>query len=69
VEVEFSRLYDLELSKGDINILTKKIFDARTQSPLYISGVFISYSHDDSKFVDKVHDLLYEQRRGLARSP
>ena len=33
----------------------------RNRGPLYIGGVFISYSHADAKFVDKVYERLGEE--------
>lgn len=61
-EIEIARLYDQSLSGEDIaELLSTKLYDARAKGPLYIGGVFISYSRDDSKFVDKVYKSLYDE--------
>ena len=36
-------------------------FELRFNSPIFIGGVFISYSHADSGFVDKVYDRLLKE--------
>ena len=60
-EVELSRLYDQTLDAGDVaELLSTKVFEARTKGPIYIGGVFISYSRADSKFVDKLYKHLYD---------
>jgi hypothetical protein len=41
-------------------ILTTKVFTGRTRGPLYIGGVFISYSHADGAFADKIYERLFE---------
>ena len=58
-EIEIIRLYDPALTPGEISeILDVHIFRKRTDGPLYIGGIFISYSHSDSKFVDKLYGEL-----------
>jgi hypothetical protein len=60
-EIEIARLYDMALTPVEISdILDENIFRARTEGPIYIGGIFISYSHDDSKFVDKLYEELKE---------
>ena len=60
-EIEVVRLYDPALTSGEISeILDVNIFRKRTDGPLYIGGIFISYSHADSKFVDKLYGELKE---------
>jgi len=54
-EIEVAHLYDMALTPEAISeILDVRIFRARTEGPLYIGGIFISYSNADSKFVDKL---------------
>ena len=61
-QVEFARLHDSALNAREIEeLLVTKVFPARTEGPLYIGGVFISYSHADSAFVDKMHKQLYDK--------
>jgi len=60
-QVEVARLCNLELSPNDISeILTTDVFMSRTEEMGY-PGVFISYSHADSKFVDELYSRLYGQ--------
>lgn len=60
-EIEFSRLYDPALKPGEIaEILDTNLFQTRTHGPLYLGGIFISYSYEDSKFVDKIYKQLKE---------
>ena len=40
------------------DILDVNIFRQRTEGPIFIGGIFISYSHEDSDFVDKLHKSL-----------
>ncbi len=56
-EIEAARLYDPALTPAQINDIQYEIFDLRT-GPLFLGGIFISYSHDDAKFVDKLYDRL-----------
>ncbi len=56
-EIESARLYDPDLSYDDIIKTQYKIFDLRAR-PLQINNLFISYSHDDSEFVDKLESQL-----------
>lgn len=60
-EIEFSRLYDPTLTAGEISdILDVNIFRKRTEGPIYLGGIFISYSYEDSDFVDKLYKYLKE---------
>jgi hypothetical protein len=57
-EVLTAKMYDPDLTPVQLADLQYEIFDLRSKGTLYIGGVFISYSWDDSKFVDKLHDHL-----------
>ena len=57
-EVVSAKLYDPGLTPVQLTDLQYEIFDLRSKGSLYIGGVFISYSWDDSKFVDKLYDHL-----------
>jgi len=59
-----AKLYDPALTAHEISELQYKIFDLRAHGPLYIGGVFISYSHADSNFVDKIYQRL--QKAGVS---
>lgn len=55
LEVAIASLYNPELSDNDISdLVTTKIAAIRMCGPLYIGGVFISYSHLDAAFADKL---------------
>ncbi len=58
-EVLQARLYDPTLSPADIAEIQQGIFDERTKG-YFLNGIFISYAHDDTTFVDK----LYAQLKG-----
>jgi hypothetical protein len=50
------------LSAQEVTDLQCEVFDKRTQGPLFIGGVFISYSQDDSRFVLKLYERLKNQQ-------
>lgn len=61
-ETEIACLHDPRLSCRDVEeLLVTKVFQARSAGPLFIGGVFISYSRADARFVDKIHDSLYHR--------
>lgn len=51
-------LYDPSLTRTQITDLQCKILDARTTGPIFRGIVFITYSHSDTAFVDKVDKRL-----------
>jgi len=53
-DIQYAKLSDRELSNEEINKILYKIYDLRATQALQISPLFISYSHGDGKFVDKV---------------
>ena len=53
-----AKLYDPGLTAEQFAELQYKVFQERNRGPLCIGGVFISYSHADAKFVDKVYRRL-----------
>ena len=58
-EVKSARLYDPELSPSEIaEMLSTDIFMGRTEEMPY-PGIFISYSHFDSNFANKLRGRLY----------
>ena len=60
-EIEAAKLYDPALTPEQVNdIDSTRIFAART-GPLFLGGIFISYCHDDAKFVDKLYERLMEE--------
>jgi uncharacterized protein YjbI with pentapeptide repeats len=57
-EIESVKLHDPELSNEDINKILYRIYDLRARQALQISPLFISYSHGDGTFVDKLENHL-----------
>ena len=53
-----AKAYDPDLSADEFTNLQYEVINARNRGPIFIGGVFISYSHEDSKFVDKIHERL-----------
>jgi hypothetical protein len=49
------------LSDQDIDEIVSKIKDLRVKQPFQIIRLFISYSHADKEFVDKLEDYLNEK--------
>jgi uncharacterized protein YjbI with pentapeptide repeats len=62
-EIELVKLYNPDLSNEEINNIQYKMYDLRASQALQISPLFISYSHDDSSFVDKLE--VYLKRKGV----
>lgn len=62
-EVEYAKLYNLSLGPEEVNRILYKIYDLREMQPIQLSWLFISYSHADSEFVDKISDRL--NKRGI----
>jgi hypothetical protein len=52
------RVYDPALTGAQIADLQTAIFLERTKGVILIGGVFISYSHVDAKFANKIYDRL-----------
>jgi uncharacterized protein YjbI with pentapeptide repeats len=63
LEIESAKLYNPDLSNNEIDEILYKMHDLRAQQPLQISPLFISYSHTDSEFVDKLEGYL--NKRGI----
>ena len=55
-EIESGKLYKPGLRNDEINTIIYKIFDMRAQQAVQVSPLFISYSHADAAFVDRVGD-------------
>jgi len=60
-EVELVKLYNPGLSNNEITNIQYKMYDLRATQALQISPLFISYSHGDSTFVDKLESQLNEK--------
>ena len=57
-EIESAKLYIPDLDNNEIDEILYKIHDLRATQPLQISPLFISYSHSDGAFVDKMEEQL-----------
>jgi hypothetical protein len=57
-EIEETKLYNPDLSNEQVNKILYRIYDLRATQALQISPLFVSYSHGDNRFVDKIGDSL-----------
>ncbi|MCP4141858.1 MAG: toll/interleukin-1 receptor domain-containing protein [Chloroflexi bacterium] len=61
LDIEYSKLANPKLSNEEISSITQNIFDLKAIHPIQISPLFISYSHTNSFFVDKLETKLNEK--------
>ena len=59
-DIEYGKICNPELSNEEISKSLYKIYDLRASQAIQISRLFISYSHADGKFVDKIGTSLYK---------
>lgn len=55
-----ARLYDPSLTPHEITEFQYRIFDERTHGPMFVGGIFVSYSWKDVTFINKLHSRLEE---------
>ena len=60
-EIESAKLYKPGLSNQEIININYKIFDLRASQSIQISPLFISYSHADAPFVEKLEPCLVKK--------
>ena len=60
-QIESAKLYQTELSNEEITNILYRVHDLRAHQAIQISPLFISYSHADGLFVDKVEAHLNEK--------
>ena len=60
-EIEAAKLYAPDLSNQEINDILYKIYDLRARQSIQVSPLFISYSHADAAFVDRLEVALNEK--------
>lgn len=60
-EIESEKLHNPDLSNQEINNILYKIYDLRAHQSIQISPLFISYSHADAAFVDRLEADLNEK--------
>ncbi len=61
LEIEFSKLHNPHLTNEQILNIQYHMYDLRATRALQISPLFISYSHIDTPFVDKLDKTLVEK--------
>jgi uncharacterized protein YjbI with pentapeptide repeats len=60
-EIETVKLYDPELNNEERNKVLYKVYDLQANQAIQVSPLFISYSHGDREFVNKIGDCLTEK--------
>jgi len=60
-DIEYAKLSNPELNAEEINKILSKLHDLRATQVLQVSPLFISYSHANSQFVDKLGKKLAEK--------
>ncbi len=60
-EIESAKLYSPDLSNEEIIKIQYRIYDLRATQALQISPLFISYSHADTAFVNRIDSALTEK--------
>lgn len=59
-EIAIAGLHNPGLSSFDVAEITSRVFDMRSEGPIFLGGVFISYSRNDLGFVDALEQRLQE---------
>ncbi|HKY52722.1 MAG TPA: toll/interleukin-1 receptor domain-containing protein [Anaerolineales bacterium] len=57
-DIQFAKLSDPDFSNEEINKILYKVYELRATQAVQISPLFISYSHGDGLFVDKLESYL-----------
>ena len=57
-DIEYAKLSDPGFSNAEINKILYKVYELRANQAIQISPLFISYSHADGPFVDKLESHL-----------
>lgn len=57
-DIEYTKLYNPELSNEEKIGILYKIYDLQATQAIQVSPLFISYSHGDTTFVDKIESHL-----------
>jgi len=60
-EIESAKLYNPDLGNEEINKILYKMYELRGSQALQIAPLFISYSHGDGTFVDKLENQLNQK--------
>ena len=54
IEATFGKLWGRDVSVGDVNDIVYEISRLRTAQPIMVNPLFISYSHADAEFVERL---------------
>ena len=57
-EIVQTKLYNPDLDNDEITKILYRVHELRAQQPIQIKPLFISYSHRDTTFVDKIGETL-----------
>lgn len=60
-DIEYAKLSNPDLSNEEINQILYKIYALRATQALQVSPLFISYSHGDGKFVERLESGLIDK--------
>ena len=60
-EIEAAKLYNPNLTNQDMDEILYRVHDIRAHQPVQVSRLFVSYSHADSDFVDRLEKSLDEK--------
>jgi hypothetical protein len=60
-DIEYAKLYTPDLTNKERSSILSRIYDLQASRAVQISPLFISYSHSDSDFVDRLGNRLAEQ--------
>jgi uncharacterized protein YjbI with pentapeptide repeats len=60
-EIEAARLWDPDLSEKERNDITEEIHRLRGEQPMQLNPLFVSYTHADDVFIDKLGQLFDER--------
>ena len=60
-EIEMAKLYNPDLSNDERNKILYRVYDLQASRAIQVSPLFISYSHADGDFVDKIGESLTEK--------
>ncbi len=61
LDIEYAKLANPDLTVQEVSEITHRIFELKATRPIQISPLFISYSHANSAFVDKLETKLNEK--------
>ena len=60
-DIEYAKLSNPDFSNDDVNKILYRVYELRASQAVQISPLFISYSHADGTFVDKLESYLNDK--------